>query len=161
MKALKMNAIDYLLKPIDIDDLEKAIAKAKEQAKNAISTSDLASLLDNLKPNKKINKIALPTIEGLTFISMDNIVRCESDENYTQFFLTNGEKKLVSKTIKFYEDILVHHNFFRTHRSHLVNLTHIKEYIRGDGGYLVMNDGSEVMVSRRKREEFLKLFSGE
>ncbi len=162
MKALKLNAVDYLLKPIDVEDLSKAIEKvSNKKQKSSDKGKDLADLLNVLKPNKKINKIALPTQEGLYFVSVDDIIRCESDENYTLFYLKSGEKKLVSKTIKFFEDMLQSYNFFRCHRSSLVNLSYIKEYIRGDGGYIIMQDGSEVMVARRKKEEFMKLFSSD
>lgn len=160
IKALKLNAIDYLLKPIDIEELELAIQKVEDRkASKDIPSSDLVEVIKNLNTNKSLNKIAIPTTEGLLFVSINDIIRCESDENYTLFYLSNGTKKLVSKTIKFYEEILTTYNFFRTHRSHLVNLSYIKEYIRGDGGYLLLKDGSEVQVSRRKREEFLKLFA--
>ncbi len=158
MKALKLNAVDYLLKPIDSDDLLKAIEKVKKRKSNPVRGENLSQLLNTIKPNKNLHKIALPTLEGLYFVQIEDIIRCESDENYTTVFLKTKEKKVVSKTIKYFEELLTAHSFFRSHRSHLINLAHIKEYIKGDGGYIVMNDGSEVMLARRKKEEFLKLF---
>lgn len=162
MKALKLNAIDYILKPIDSDDLKKAIEKVQAKKKDGGHPIDqISALLNTLKPNVNLQKIALPTLEGLYFVQIDDIIRCESDENYTTFFLKNKEKRVVSKTIKYFEELLSPYPFFRSHRSHLINLHHIKEYVRGDGGYIVMNDGSEVMLARRKKEEFLRLFMAE
>lgn len=162
LKALKLNAIDYLLKPIDIEELKEAVEKVEESIKDGggiIGKENIQNLLRGLTGERSLEKIAIPTVEGLKFINIKDIIRCESDENYTMFFFTDGDKKLVSKTIKFYDELLSPYNFFRTHRSHLVNLNHVKEYYRGDGGSVLMSDGSEVLVARRKKEAFLQNFN--
>jgi two-component system LytT family response regulator len=161
MKALKMNAVDYILKPIDLEDLENALKKVNSKKHKPLKGDELRPLLEQINIHKNIQKIALPTLEGLVFVQINDIVRCESDENYTTFYFAGKTKKVVSKTIKYFEDLLLPHHFFRSHRSHLINLHHIREYIRGDGGYIVMSDGSEVMLARRKKEEFMKLFMAE
>ncbi len=159
IQALKLNAADYLLKPIDLDELEIAINNVEDRLQTPKNQNQIAEVLHNISQKKAISKIAIPTSEGLSFVELTDIIRCESDENYTTFHFKDGTKKLVSKTIKFYEELLNKHGFFRTHRSHLVNLDYIKEFVRGDGGYLLLKNGKEVQVSRRKREEFLKLFN--
>ena len=123
LKALKMSAIDYLLKPIDLEDLEKAIAKAFEKKNMEASQNRLAILKGNL--NNKFQKLALPINEGYSFVEVDDIIRCEAQGNYTQFFV-NGEKILVCRTLKLYHDILEEFNFFRISRSQLIlSLIHI------------------------------------
>lgn len=159
IKAFKFSAVDYLLKPINILELQSAVKrvvrrKAKHQTKDKLEV-----LLQNLRPNRPINKIALPTEDGLLFIQLDDIIQAESLDNYTRFFLKGGKKILVSKTIKHFEELLSGHQFFRVHRSHLINLNHIKKYVKGEGGYTIMSDESTIMVSRRKKEPFLKVFS--
>lgn len=161
MKALKVNAVDYILKPIDVEDLKQAVDKVKHKKGKGIKGEEIGVLLNQIHLSKNIKKIALPTLEGLVFVHIDDIIRCESDENYTTFYLAGKERKVVSKTIKYFEELLEPHHFFRSHRSHLINLNHIKEYIRGDGGYIVMSDGSEVMLARRKKDEFMTLFMAE
>jgi two-component system LytT family response regulator len=159
VKAFKFCAIDYLLKPIDIDELVKAVDKISKRKKIEHSFEKLETLIYNQKSGGSGNKkIAVPTLEGLNFIQMNNIIRCEADGAYTYIFTTDGEKILVSKIIKEFEDLLQDYNFFRTHQSHLINLSHIKKYVKGDGGYVVMLDNSSIPVARRKKDEFLKLF---
>ena len=104
-------------------------------------------------------KIALPTTEGFLFVKRDEIIRCESTDNYTNFYLLNGSKIMVSKTLKHFDDLLSSYNFFRVHQSHLINLIHLKQYHKGEGGYAIMVDASSVMVSRRKKAEFLERLS--
>jgi len=156
LKAFKFSAVDYILKPIDIQELKAAVAKAQEKLKNKSEKNRFSYMMDNMKSrNNSFNKIALPTTDGLTFVKRDDIIRCESADNYTQFFLVNGGKIMVSKTIKYFEELLEEYNFFRVHQSHLINLTHIVQYHKGKGGYAVMADNSAVIVSRRKKEAFL------
>jgi len=159
LKAFKFSAIDYLLKPIDIEDLKRAVQRAIERnGKQMERRMEIAS--DTLDQNKSsFNKIALPTSEGFVFIVKDDIVRCESTDNYTNFYLTDGTKVLVSKTLKHFDEILSPHGFFRVHQSHLINLSHLQKYHKGEGGYAIMSDSSSVMVSRRKKTEFLDCLS--
>ena len=138
LPALKQQALDYLLKPIEPRELVTAVNKLEYPE----------HIMDNN------SKIALPTLKGLCFVSVDDIIRCEADGAYTNFILTEGTL-LVSRNIGAVEALLQHHRFFRTHKSHLVNLRHVKEYIRGKGGTLIMSDHSSVEVSKRKREDFL------
>ncbi len=160
IKAIKFSAIDYLLKPIDPDELNSAILKTIEKRK-ALKHSpkeQINNLLNNLKTTNKQNfKLSLPTSEGSVFIPIEEITRCESDANYTWFYLANVPKPiLVSKTLKDYENLLLEYGFCRVHHSHMINLKFISKYIKGDRGVVVMMDGVEVEVSRRKREVFQK-----
>jgi two-component system LytT family response regulator len=160
LKAIKFSAIDYLLKPIDPEELKLAINKTIEKRKQIQHQSNLQmnNLLDNLKTiNKQNFKLSLPNASGSIFVPINEIIRCESDANYTRFFLENEAKViLVSKTLKEYDELLTDFGFCRVHHSHLINLKFIKKYIRGEGGTVVMLDGTEVEVSRRKKEIFQK-----
>jgi len=160
VKAFKFSAIDYLLKPIDIDELVNAVQKASDKIEQDTTKQRYELIVENLQGQKStFNKIALPTAEGLVFVQVSDIIRCESEDNYTHFFLLNGERILVSKTIKYFEELLTDQDFFRIHQSHLININHIKEYHKGEGGYAVMSDASSVIVSRRKKEAFLAKLS--
>jgi two-component system LytT family response regulator len=160
LKAIKFSAIDYLLKPLDPEELKLAINKTIEKRKQIQHQSNLQmnNLLDNLKTiNKQNFKLSLPNASGSIFVPINEIIRCESDANYTRFFLENEAKViLVSKTLKEYDELLTDFGFCRVHHSHLINLKFIKKYIRGEGGTVVMLDGTEVEVSRRKKEIFQK-----
>lgn len=160
LKAFKFSAIHYLLKPIDIEQLVDAVQRVKEIKNHKFNKGRFDMAIENLKDQKNtFRKIALPTADGLIFIQIEDIIRCESEDNYTYFFLQNESKVLVSKTIKHYEDLLVEHNFFRVHQSHLINLNHITKYHKGEGGYATMVDGSSIPVSRRKKIAFLNTLS--
>jgi len=154
--AIKFSAIDYLLKPVEPIDLGIAIDKVKKTKLNDEVRNKLDLLLDNVN---KIEKIALPSFNGIEFVKIENIIRCESDNNYTNFYLSSGNKILVSKTLKEFEDILESKGFFRTHKSHIINLSFLKKYIKGEGGIAVMEDNSEIPVSRRRKDEFREVFS--
>jgi two-component system LytT family response regulator len=160
IRAIKFSAMDYLLKPIDAEELELAIDKTTQKRKlnENFANSQINNLLENLKIiNKQKFKLSLPTFQGNLFISVDEIIRCESDANYTRFFLNNDNKSvLVSKTLKDYEDLLTEYGFCRVHNSFMINLKFIKKYIKGEGGIAVMVDGAEVEISRRRKEIFLK-----
>ena len=161
VKAFKFSAIDYLLKPVDIDELVNAVQKVGEKIDEDATKERYQLIVENLKDQKsRFNKIALPTTDGLIFVQVSNIIRCESEDNYTHFFLADGERILVSKTIKYFEELLTDQDFFRIHQSHLININHIKEYHKGEGGYAIMSDDSSVIVSRRKKEAFLAKLSG-
>jgi two-component system LytT family response regulator len=154
IKAFKFSAIDYLLKPIDIDDLQKALAKV-EHKQNQNSAGRLEHLIQNLRTNTPENyKLALPTTEGLVFVQLNNILYCEASSNYTIIY-TPKNKYIVSRTLKQYEDLLGEHNFFRIHNSYLINLNAVKKYIRGEGGSVVLENDITLDVSKRKKEAFL------
>jgi two-component system, LytTR family, response regulator len=154
IKAFKFSAIDYLLKPIDIEDLKKAVARVEKRVSNNM-TGRLSQLVQNLKQGSNENyKIALPTLDGLVFVKISDILYCEASSNYTQIFTTE-EKYLVSKTLKEYDDLLSDHNFFRIHNSYLININSIKKYVKGEGGYVVLNNDTSLDVSKRKKEAFL------
>ncbi|MBL4754367.1 MAG: response regulator transcription factor [Flavobacteriales bacterium] len=156
VKAFKFSAIDYLLKPIDINELVNAVQKATNKIEQNSTKERYDLIVENLQGQKStFNKIALPTADGLVFVQLSDIIRCESEDNYTHFFLINGKRFLVSKTIKYFEELLTDQDFFRVHQSHLINIHHIKEYHKGEGGYAIMSDESSVIISRRKKEAFL------
>ena len=155
VKAFKCSAIDYILKPITAGELLGAIEKAHESFNKEETALKLSTLLSNLD---KLKKIVLKTAESIHIVNVQQIVRCEADINYTTFYLAGGEKLLVSKPLKEYDELLNQAGFFRTHQSHLVNLDHILRYDKTDGGYLVMDNNSTVPVSTRKKEELFQLF---
>lgn len=158
IKAFKFAAIDYILKPYSIDDLKASVMKAKQQLVPA--QEQLNILKDTIEqPNKKPQKISLHTLEKISIVDLDTIVRCESDSNNTQFYLSDGKKIFVTKTLKYFADILKEYGFVRVHQSHLINLQYIKEFIKSDGGYIILKDGSNVPVSVRKRAEVLEVIS--
>lgn len=155
IKAFKVNAVDYLLKPIDDEELAQAIAKVMERQKTKVKKS--SPVLDD--PTKNIiRKIALPTFEGLVFVEVDKIIYCQSDNNYSKIFLKDKKDLFISKTLKEMEELLGGYHFFRVHNSFLANLNEIKNYVKSDGGYLVMSNDDRVRVSRSKKENLLKLF---
>ncbi|NMM47428.1 LytR/AlgR family response regulator transcription factor [Marinigracilibium pacificum] len=156
IKAFQFCALDYLLKPIDVQDLQNAITKVKAKQNKDVDKR-LEILLQNLKHHStKLNKIALPCNDGLIFIEISDILYCEASSNYTKIYTIEGKNFLVSKTLKEYENMLGDHNFFRIHHTHLVNLNFIQKYVRGEGGHVVMNDGTILNVSKRKKEGFIR-----
>lgn len=160
IKAIKYSALDYLLKPIDPEELANALKKVEQKISKQAVNQNIQVLLDNIK-NKDADppKIVLSTSEKIHVIETDQILRCESDNYYTNFFLTDGKQILVSKTLKENEQMLGGHNFIRPHKSHLVNVKYIKGYLRSDGGYIEMTDGTKIPVSRRKREKIIEIIT--
>lgn len=163
LRAFKFSAVDYLLKPIDRDELIEAVARVEKRVTQKQGTvtktanENLEVLLHNMRnTNSHTNKIALPTSDGIVFVQVNEIVRCESERNYTNFYMNNGEKVLITRTLKEFEMMLIDFNFFRVHHSHLVNLAYIKKYVRSDGGYLLMMDDSTVQISRKYKETLLQ-----
>jgi two-component system, LytTR family, response regulator len=155
LKAIRFSAIDYLLKPIDYEELQKAVEKVMLR-KQAPLVEQIKILMQKIKPSTAVNKVALPTMEGLQMISIDSIISCESDSNYTSILLKGKQKIVVSRTLKEIENLLEDYPFLRVHHSFLVNLNEINKYVKGEGGYLIMNDGSSVDVSRSRKESLLK-----
>jgi len=156
IKAFRYAAIDYLMKPVDPDELTAALDKFRAQQLNENEKYKL--LNDSLKNHQKPNeRLALHTQDKIHIVNINEILRCESSVNYTEFHFTNGKKLLVTKTLKDFEDLLSEQGFYRVHQSHLVNTKCIKEFVKTDGGYIIMNDGSNVPVSVRKRPEVIKM----
>jgi two-component system LytT family response regulator len=156
IKAIKFSALDYLLKPIDVDDLIKAVNKVKKNKESKQSMPDFELLLSNLKLKSGSAKIAVPTFDGLQMIDAKNIVMCIADESYTHLVLSDGSKIMVSRILKEYEELLSDLNFFRAHNSCLINLAHVTKYVKGEGGYVIMSNTEMVTVSRRKKTELLE-----
>lgn len=156
IQAFKVSAVDYLLKPFGIADLSNALHKFEERLTLKNSLQHIQTLLHNISNNTSAKtKIALPTLHGYIFVQVGDIIRCESDDMYTTFFFADKSKIVVSKTIGDCEDLLNEYNFFRTHTSHLINMQYVKEYVKGDGGFVKMTDGSTAYVSRRRKDDFL------
>lgn len=155
--AIKFSALDYLLKPLNIDDVKEAIAKAKTRIENKNFHQDLEHLINNLRhPRDKNNKIPISVVNGFQFVPVNTIVYCEADDDYTYIHLTDNQKLTVSKNIKEFEDILANYDFFRIHHSYLVNRDYIKKYVKGEGGTILTEQGNELPVSRRRKQEFLE-----
>ena len=150
VQAFKFSALDYLLKPIDPDDLKQAIEKVE---KNELAVK-LDALFHNLNNHGK--RLAIPTTTGLTFVQAADIIRCQSEANYTIIFLKDKQKITVAKTLREFENLLSEHNFYRVHNSHLINLAFVKSYNRGKGGFVNMMDETVIEVASRRKEDFLK-----
>ncbi len=158
IKAFKFSAIDYLLKPVDPDDLIQAVKKIRRSDPQDTLTENLSLLLENIKGiQSSAKRIALNSIDKVQLVNIADIIQCESQKNYTLFYLLNHKQILVTKTLKEFEEMLEGDGFLRVHHSHLLNLKHFKEYIKTDGGYAVMSDNSQVPVSVRKREQLLRI----
>lgn len=155
MKAIRISALDYLLKPIDRVELIQAVAKVSKSLQNP-TPMQLELLRRSSLPLTPIRIIALPTLQGLEMVEIDTIVSCSSDGNYTHFHLKDKRKLTVSRTLKEVEDLLSDHPFVRVHQSFFVNINEIRKYFRGDGGYLVMSDGMNIDVSRSRKDILLE-----
>ncbi len=152
IRAVKVNALDYLLKPVQNHELKTAIEKYKNKKGEKTEV-----LFSNQTQNKQPNRIALATKESIEYVAPEDIILCSSESNYTMIFLVGNRKKLISRTLKDVEQWLKGHGFYRAHNSHLVNLQHIKEYVRTEGGYLLLSDGRTLPVARNRKEELLKI----
>jgi len=160
LKAIKHNALDYLLKPIDSDELIAAVKKCEEkQSKGQNDYVKVENLIAALTQANKVHKLPVPTTEEILYIDLDNIIRFEADSNYTIINLKGGKKMTSSKTLKEYEVMLVGQPFFRVHKTHIINLSQITKYIKGDGGFVVMTDGATIEVSRQKKAELLTMMA--
>src|SRR6266498_3520108 len=160
IRAIKFSALDYLIKPIDKDELRFAIEKFLKHTQRD-SSKQLTALLTHIRKSNDLSfqKIALPTLHSYELVPLNNIMFCESSSNYTNIHLNNGQHMLISKTLKEIEDLLDMPPFFRIHNSYLVNLQYAIRYIKGEGGYIVLNNDISVPVSRNKKEELLKLIT--
>ncbi|HRH64765.1 MAG TPA: LytTR family DNA-binding domain-containing protein [Bacteroidia bacterium] len=157
LKAFKYSALNYLLKPIDPDDLKETLFRIKD-SKAGPMKEQMDILLNSIHQYNKPLRIALSTGDGMVFVNTSNIMYCQSESNYTHVRLISGEKYLLAKSLKEFEDTLPEKDFFRIHNSFLVNLNEIKKFVRGDGGYVIMNDGTQIAIARARREEFFALF---
>jgi len=155
IKAIRFAAFDYLLKPVDIEELRAAVEKIEQEGRIENAGQRLEVLSHNLRAN--LDKIAIPSIDGLLFFDLKDIIRIEAQSNYSVFHFVNRGSLTVSKTLKEFEELLPADRFYRPHNSHIVNLQYIKRYIKGDGGQIEMQNGSVVDVSRKKKELFLRL----
>ncbi|MVM39048.1 response regulator [Spirosoma sp. HMF3257] len=168
IRAFRLSAIDYLLKPIDPDELQVAVGKYKAQLVG-VSPQQVKILQEYIDEPRQSSlsqrtknlhqRIALPTAGGIHFVQMTDIIQCESLGSYTKFHLVGSKPIVVSRLLKEYEEIMDNYYFFRVHQSNIVNLEHIKRYVKGDGGQVWLSDNTEVEVSRRRKEEFLALLS--
>jgi len=157
IKAFKYSALNYLLKPIDPDDLKATVARIKE-LKDVPFKEQFDILMQNIRSQNRPHRIALSTGDGMIFVNTKDVMYCQSESNYTHVRLSTGEKYLLAKSLKEFEDSLPQESFFRIHNSYLVNLNEIKRFVRGDGGYVVMNDDTQITIARARREEFFSLF---
>ena len=157
--AIRLSAFDYLVKPIVVNELQECISRLLQ--KHSIKTKEkLDVLLQSLQPSKtQENKIAIHSLDGIVFLQVKNIIHIEASANYCKIILDKETPLLVTGLLKDFEEMLQQYNFYRIHNSHLINLVYIKKYIRGEGGQVVMKNGDVIEVSRRKKEEFLKLMS--
>jgi len=158
IKAFRFSALDFLLKPVDPEELQKVLEKIKNVLKQNDGYAHIDLLLENIR--KKVDnfkRIALSTSDGIHLFEISDIIRCESEDNYTKFYIKNNKPIMISKTLKEYEDMLTEHGFERIHQSHLINLSYLKSYIKKDGGYVIMADNSNLPISQRKKERLQEL----
>lgn len=160
IKAFKYSALNYLLKPVDPSDLQETFRRLEEK-KSSPSKEQIEMLLQNIRGNAKppVQRIALTTNDGMIFVSTQDILYCEAESNYTSVVLKGGKRILVSKVLKDIDETLSGNDFYRIHNSFLININHIKKYVRGDGGYVIMENDVTISISRSRRQEFMELFS--
>ena len=158
IKAFKFSAVDYLLKPIDPDELVQAVKKLEETSGKQEPDPAIDLLLENFRKiqHQGVKKIALNTQDKVHVVGIDEIIRCESHSNYTLFYLKENKQILVTKTLKEFDQLFSDYNFIRVHHSHLINLNFLQEFVKTDGGYAIMTDGNQVPVSTRKKEVLMK-----
>ncbi len=158
IKAFRFSALDFLLKPVSPDDLEKVIDKIRNVLEKDNDYSHIDLLLENIrKKADNFKRIALSNSDGIHLLDISDIIRCESDDNYTKFFIKNRKPILISKTLKEYEELLTEHDFVRIHQSHLINLAYVKAYVKKDNGYVLMTDDCQLPISQRKREQLQEI----
>lgn len=159
LDAIKVSALDYILKPVDEDELRKAIEKARELINQEDEQLKLLALNENLQEKKVLKRIILRTSDALLLVSISDIVRAEAESNYTHFYLSSGKHIMVSRTIKEYEAMLSGSGLIRVHQSHIVNLDYIEKFFRHEGGYLQLKDGSSIPVSPGLKQKVLQAIS--
>lgn len=160
VKAFRFSALDYLLKPVDPEELVKAVHRLSVKKAEEIKHKQF-ELLENSIQHKDLSKkqLAISTLEGIYFASLDEIVHVDADSSYTKIYLSTGDMIMSSKPLKYFEELLEDYDFVRVHQSHIINLKHIRRYVRGDGGQVIMMNGTEIEVSRRKKDDLLAKIS--
>ena len=160
IQAFRISAVDYLLKPIDATSLKEAVSKVQSLREKGSSPKQLQFLIEQIKDleTNNVKRIALPTMDGLEFIKLDDILYCQSDGAYSNVHFIDGSKMYISKTLRFLEDTLCNFHFFRVHNSFIVNLNYVRKYSKTDGGALVLTTGDRIRVSRTKKDELLNMF---
>ena len=161
IQAVKFSALDYLLKPVQNKELKEAIDKHLKKSRQKIPSEQIDLLLNNVQAERKgkRGRIALASKESIEFVDPNDIIVCEANSNYTNIYLVEGRRRVISKTLKDFEEMLLQFDFFRPHNSHLINLGRVKEFIRGDGGYIVMENKMKIPVSKNRKEELMQLLS--
>jgi len=160
IKAFRFSALDFLLKPVGPDELEKVIDKIRAVLEKDNDYSHIDLLLENIrKKADNFKRIALSNSDGIHLLDINDIIRCESDDNYTKFFVKNGKPILISKTLKEYEELLSEYDFVRIHQSHLINLAYVKSYVKRENGFVLMSNDVQLPVSQRKRELLQEILS--
>jgi two-component system LytT family response regulator len=157
IRAIKYSACDYLLKPIDIEELKTAVEKVAQKKNASPNMENLNFLIQQLKKtDDSFQKITLPTGNAYEIVNIKDIIRCEADGSYTTFFLTDKRKLMISAGLKHYEELLPESEFIRVHHHHLINMNHVVRFLKEDGGYAVMSDGTKIEISRRKKDTFME-----
>jgi two-component system LytT family response regulator len=156
IKAIKFSAVDYILKPINISEFIEAVNRVthKQTTDSVSGNENLEALLENIRTAHP-TRLVIPTSDGREYLNPKDIIRIEADRSYCWFFINDKRKILVSKHLKEFQDLLNDRNFFRPHNSHLINLDFVKKYVRHDGGYIEMTDGSQIPISRNRKDLFL------
>lgn len=159
IQALNRSAAYYILKPIDIDELVEAVNKVQLTLEKTNDTSLVDVVLQNIKENKgQDQKLVLPNLTGFDLVNVKDIIRCQANDNYTNIYMDNGKQFIISKTLKHFETILSDCDFLRVHKSHLINLKKVKQYIKGKTPQLILDDNSEIDLSPSKKQEFIERF---
>jgi two-component system, LytTR family, response regulator len=159
LQAINVSAAYYILKPIDIDELVAAVEKIKQAKEQKNLSLHTQILIDNIHTsNKQLHKLVLPVLDGFEVVQIKEIIHCQAQDNFTDFFFTNGKRMLICRTLKFYEQTLESFGFLRIHKSHLINLQYVKKYKKGKGGQVIMTDDAELELSVNKKDEFLERF---
>ncbi len=157
IRAIRFSACDYLLKPIDAGELLQAVEKVRKKRNTIPSMENLQFLVQHLrKADENFQKITLPTGNAYEIVNIRDIIRCEADGSYTNFYLADKRKLMISAGLKHYEELLPETDFIRVHHHHLINMNHVVRFLKEDGGYAVMTDGSKIEISRRKKEAFME-----
>jgi len=161
LRAIKFSAFDFILKPVSANELIEAVQRVEKESDTVNQAMKWDAFFNNISENKeKIKKLVLRTSESIHLVQISDIIRCEADNNYSTFFLDSGEKIVISKGLKEYEELLGKHGFFRVHQSHLINLSYILRFDKKDGGFVVLTDKSIVPVSQRKKQRLFDFFEG-
>ncbi|MBN1107150.1 MAG: response regulator transcription factor [Bacteroidales bacterium] len=156
LSAIKVSALDYIMKPVDADELRMAVGKALSVISNEEIQLKMQALNENMQGKKTLRRIILHTADHLQLVSVNDIIRAEADSNYTSFFLAGGKKIMVSRTIKEFDSMLSSSGMIRVHQSHLVNVNHIDRFVKKDGGWLILKNGSKIPVSPNLKKQVLK-----